>query len=116
MTMLVRENDLPNMIRKPIRNSEARRVLEHISDWHEPESDQWKVRANSQQKKLDDGDPFGLAEVYKTLTLRMESDKLSMADRRQLSQSEQCLSEELAATLGQPVQKIRKRMAKAALG
>ena len=106
MTMLVRESDLPDIIRKPIKNSEARKVLAHISDWHEQAHDQWKLRANAQQKKLDDGDPFGVAEVYKTLILRMESDQLSMADRRQLTQSEQCLSEELAATLGQPIKKV----------
>jgi RNA polymerase-interacting CarD/CdnL/TRCF family regulator len=116
MTMMVRENDLADTIRKPIRKSEARKVLKHISDWSESESDQWKTRANAQQRKLDDGDPFALAEVYKTLTLRMESDSLSMADRRQLSQSERQLAEELASALKQPVNKIRRRMVTAALG
>ncbi len=116
ITVMVRENDLAETIRKPIAKSEARKVLAHIGDWKESESEQWKARANAQQSKLDNGDPFGLAEVYKTLSLRMESDKLSAADRRQLSESEQSLAEELSMALSQPVDKVCQRMEKAALG
>ncbi len=116
MVLMVRENDIEETIRKPIEKSEARKVLKHIVEWNESESEQWKVRANAQQSKLDEGNPFGLAEVYKTLSQRMEADKLSAADRRQLSQSEQCLSEELAAALDQPRDKICAKMEKAARG
>jgi RNA polymerase-interacting CarD/CdnL/TRCF family regulator len=114
ITVMVRENDLAETIRKPIAKSEARKVLAHIDDWQESESEQWKARANAQQLKLDDGNPFGLAEVYKTLSQRMEADKLSAADRRQLSQSEQSLSEELAMALNQSVGRVCRRMEKAA--
>jgi len=116
ITMMVRENDLADTIRKPIKKSEARKVLDHIGSWRESESEQWKARANAQQEKLDDGNPFGLAEVYKTLSLRMESDKLSAADRRQLGQSEQRLAEELSMALEQSADRVCKRMEKAALG
>jgi RNA polymerase-interacting CarD/CdnL/TRCF family regulator len=87
----------------------------HIGDWNETVSDQWKVRANAQQEKLDDGDAFALAEVYKTLSLRQEADCMSAADRRQLSQSQQSLSEQLAVALDRPVGKVRQHMEQAAL-
>lgn len=116
ITMMIRESDLAEVIRKPIEKGEAERVLIHIGEWSESVSDSWKVRANAQQRKLDDGSPFALAEVYKTLSIRQKSDSLSAADRRQLTQSEQCLSEELAIALEKPVSKICRYMEKAALG
>ena len=115
LVMMIRENEIGDIIRKPIEKSEAQKVLAHIGEWNGSASDEWKTRANAQQRKLDDGDPFALAEVYKTLILRQKADTLSGADRRQLSQSEQCLSEELAAALKQPVGKVCKHMQSAAL-
>lgn len=112
---MVRENDLADTIRKPIQKLEAQKVLAHIGEWNGPASESWKVRANAQQQKLDDGDPFALAEVYKTLSMRKKTDSLSGADRRQLIQSELCLSEELAMALKQPVSKVCRNMEKAAL-
>ena len=114
--MLVRERDLEGTIRKPIKKSVAKKVLLHISDWSESVSDQWKIRASAQQKKLDDGDVFAVAEVYKTLSLRQKSDTLSAADRRQLSQSQQCLSEQLAVALDRPLGKVSLHMEQAAIG
>lgn len=113
--MMVRESDLDETIRKPIAPQKARKVLAYIGDWDEAVSEQWKSRANSHQAKLDDGDPFALAEVYKALSLRQEEDKLSAADRRHLSQSEQCLAEELALALGHSKARARRRMERAAL-
>ena len=113
--MMVRERDLTGTIRKPIDKSVAQEVLAHIGEWNESVSDQWKVRASAQQEKLDNGNVFSLAEVYKTLSLRQEADCLSAADRRQLRQSEQCLSEELATALDQSVGQICQHMKKAAL-
>lgn len=114
ITVMVRESDLAETIRKPIEESEARGVLEHIGNWNGSVSKSWKVRANAQQRKLDDGNPFALAEVYKTLSMLQEADSLSAADRKQLSHSEQCLSEELAVALGQPVSQVCRYMEKAA--
>ena len=114
MVMMIGENELHEHIRKPIQKSEAKKVLEHISEWSELESDQWKARANAQQAKLDDGNPIAIAEVYKTLSRRMADDKLSAADRRQLSQAEERLIEELSMAMGQPAGKTCKRMEKAA--
>ena len=115
MIMMIRESDLADTIRKPIEESEARGVLEHIGNWSESVSSSWKVRANAQQRKLDDGNPFALAEVYKTLFLLKEAASLSAADRQHLSHSERCLSEELAIALAQPVSKVCRHMEKAAL-
>lgn len=116
MTMMVREQDLADTIRKPITKKNAREVLSHIKKWDGDVSEQWKSRANTHQAKLDDGDPFALAEVFKALSLRQEEDKLSAADRRHLGQAEQCLSEELSMALGQSERKVAQRMVKAAVG
>ena len=115
LVMMVRERDLAGTIRKPIEKAEARKVLAHIGEWNESVSDEWKVRAIAQQEKLDGGDAFALAEVYKTLSLRHKADCLSAADRRQLIQSKQCLSEQLAVALDRPMGKVSQRMEQAAL-
>jgi RNA polymerase-interacting CarD/CdnL/TRCF family regulator len=115
MTMLVREADLGSSVRKPIARKTANEVLAHIDDWEESVSDQWKTRANALQAKLDDGGPFALAEVYKTLRVRQAEDNLSAADRRQLSQAEARLSEELAMAFGHPPAKVLQRLEASAL-
>ena len=112
---MVRESELADVIRKPIEKSEAQKVLAHISEWNGSTSEEWKTRANAQQRKLDDGNPFALAEVYKAMVKRREAGTLSGADRRQLGQSEQSLSEELAAALNKPLAKICVSMESAAL-
>lgn len=112
--MMVREKELEEVVRKPIAKKEAREVLSHINEWEGSVSEQWKSRANTHQAKLDDGDPFSLAEVYKALSLRQEDDKLSAADRRHLSQSEERLAEELAMALGKTPRVARREMAKSA--
>ena len=115
MTMMVREEDLTGSVRRPIAKKTAREVLDHIGKWDETVSDQWKIRAGAMQSKLDDGDPFAIAEVYKTLRLRQESDSLSAADRRQLSQSEERLSQELGMALGQSADQALEKMEASAL-
>lgn len=115
ITLMVREKDLDEMVRRPIARETALEVFEHIGTWEESVSDQWKTRANTLQKKLDDGSPFALAEVYKTLSLRQKADNLSAADRRQLSQSEARLSEELAMAFGHGEDEVLQRMQSSAL-
>ena len=116
MTMMIREQDLEVLVRKPIARQVAQKVLAHLSEWQGKVSEQWKTRANKHQAKLDDGDPFALAEVYKALSLRDEDDRLSAADRRHLSQSELQLSEELALALGQSEDRVRRTLSATALG
>lgn len=114
MILMVREQDLDDIIRRPIARPEARKVLQHISSFDGKASKQWKTRANANQAKLDDGDPFALAEVYKSLAVRRDEDVLSAADRKQLSRSEQYLSEELAVALNGSQEQALARMEKAA--
>ena len=113
--MMVRESELTGVIRKPIEKSEAQKVLAHIGDWIGSTSEEWKTRSKVQQQKLDDGNPFSLAEVYKAMVVRKEAGTLSGADRNQLSKSEQCLSEELATALNKPLGKTCELMENAAL-
>jgi RNA polymerase-interacting CarD/CdnL/TRCF family regulator len=115
LIMMVRESELADVIRKPIEKSEAQKVLAHIGEWNGSTSEEWKTRANAQQRKLDNGDPFALAEVYKAMVVRKEAGTLSGADRNQLSKSEQRLSEELAAALNKPLGKTCLLMENAAL-
>lgn len=112
MTMLIRESDLADSMRKPIARKEARKVLDHIEKWDKKVSEQWKTRASAHQAKLDDGDPFGIAEVYKALALREAADRLSAADRRQLAASEQRLAEELAMAFGHSESQALRRMSR----
>jgi RNA polymerase-interacting CarD/CdnL/TRCF family regulator len=112
MTMMVREGDIAESMRKPIARTEARKVLDHIEQWDESVSEQWKTRASVHQAKLDDGDPFSIAEVYKALALREAEDKLSAADRRHLGASEQRLAEELAMAFGQSENRALRRMSR----
>ena len=112
---MVRESELADVIRKPIEKSEAKEVLKHIGKWNGTTSEEWKARGNAQQRKLDKGDPFSLAEVYKAMVVRKKAGTLSGADRNHLGQSEKCLSEELAVALNKPLGKISVLMEKAAL-
>ena len=115
LSMMVRESELANIIRKPIEKSEAQKVLARIGEWNGSTSEEWKTRANVQQRKLDNGNPFSLAEVYKTMVLRKEAGTLSGADRNQLSKSERCLSEELAVALNKSWGRTCELMENAAL-
>jgi CarD family transcriptional regulator len=115
MTVLMREDEVEETMRRVIGKAEAAKILEHVKTWAGKVSDQWKARANAQQKKIETGDPFECAEVYKGLRLREENDTLSSADRKQLKQSTEFLSAELAQALGKPQRQVRKQLAKAAL-
>lgn len=113
--MMVRESELAGVIRKPIEKSEAKKVLEHIGEWNGSTSEEWKARAKVQQRKLDNGNPISLAEVYKAMIVRKEAGTLNGADRNQLSKSEQRLAEELATALNKPLGKTCELMENAAL-
>lgn len=115
ITLILREEDLAETIRKPIARQQAKKVLEHIEVWEDTTSDQWKARSNTNEAKLNDGDPFALAEVFKSLCLRRESDTLSAADRSHLSQAERFLTEELAVALGKSQKAVHKQIDRAAL-
>lgn len=111
ITLILREQDLEETVREPIKKREAMKVIEHLESWSGKVSESWKARANAHQAKIDDGDPFALAEVYKTLARRREDDALSAADRKHLSRCEEFLSEELAVALNKSPAEALERMA-----
>jgi RNA polymerase-interacting CarD/CdnL/TRCF family regulator len=116
MTVLMREDEMQETTRPVIGEAEARKILNHVSTWAGNVSDQWKARANAQQKKIDTGDPYDCAEVFKGLSLREAQDTLSAADRKQLKVSTEFLSSELAHALGKTRSQARKQLVKTALG
>jgi len=97
---MLRENQLDEMVRRPIGAEGAKKLLKHLKSYKSKVSNQWKVRANAHQIKMDEGDPNGYAEVYKGLRSREEEGSLSAADRVHLKQSGEFLAEELAIALG----------------
>lgn len=111
---MLRENDLSDAVRAPIDAKEASKLLKHIKQWSGKVSSQWKARANAHQKTMDEGDPYGYAEVYKGLSQMEQEGKLRVMDRAHLNQSELFLSEELANALGKNEDEIRIKMARVA--
>lgn len=115
LKLMLREDDLEDTIRPPIREQRARRLLDHLKTWQgEVSSSSWKVRANAHQKKLDEGDPKGIAEVYKNLTTQQREGKLSAADRKHMEKSLRFLTEVLAIALDKPLPQAQSKIVEAA--
>jgi len=114
VTLMVREADLSDTVRSPIDASEASKLLKHMKKWQGKVNVQWKTRFNAHQKALEEGNPYGYAEVFKVLSALEQEGKLRMTDRAHLKQSEQLLSEELANALGKSQDEIRKQMTRVA--
>ncbi len=100
LTMMLRENQLDEMIRKPMSLREAKKLLAHLKTWKGKVSNQWKPRATAHQLKMEQGEPLRYAEVYKNLRVRQDEGTLSAADRKHFKQSGELLAEELANALG----------------
>lgn len=100
LTLMLRENELDDFIRRPMSKSEARKLLAHLQTWQGEVSDQWKPRATAHQLLMDEGEPLSYAEVFKNLSVRQGVGTLSAADRNHLKQSGELLSEELGNALG----------------
>lgn len=110
---MMREKHLEEVVRPPITAAEAKKLLKHMKTWDGKVSNQWKARANAHQQKMEEGDPYSYAEIYKGLRVRQEEDKLSAADRTHLKQSELFLAQELANALGKSEDEALKQMMKA---
>ncbi len=106
---------MPENIRTPMGESEARKIIKHLKTWKGKFSPQWKARANANQAVLEKGDPFGYAEVCKGLSEMQQEGTLSATDRQHLSRSIQFLSEELANALGKTQDEARLDIEKATL-
>jgi RNA polymerase-interacting CarD/CdnL/TRCF family regulator len=100
ITLMLRENQLDDMIRKPMGLKEAKKLMAHLKSWKGQVSNQWKPRATAHQLKMEEGEPMRYAEVYKNLRTRQEEGTLSAADRKHLRQCSEVLAEELANAFG----------------
>ena len=109
---MLRKQDLANTVRNPINANEARQLLDHLESWNGTVSNQWKVRANTNQETMDRGDPFGYAEVYMGLSKLESQGTLRATDREHLNRSLDFLVEELAVALGKTPEQARNRIAK----
>jgi RNA polymerase-interacting CarD/CdnL/TRCF family regulator len=112
LTLIMRQKDLANTVRKPISASEANRVLEHLENWNGQVSSRWKARAAANQEVMESGDPFGYADVYMGLSQLEAEGALRATDREHLNQSLEFLSEELANALGKTPEQARRRIAR----
>lgn len=109
LTLILREEDLDEEVRAAIDAKEAKRLLDHLEQCRARMSSQWKARGNSNQKKIDSGDPYEYARVFKGLSrLQTKGDGLRAADRQHLQTSYDFLVEEIALALNKSDRQARK--------
>lgn len=106
---MLREEDLETEVRAAIDAKEAKKLLEHLENCKARMSSQWKARGNANQKRIDSGDPYEYARVYKGLSrLQSKGDGLRAADRQHLQISYDFLVEEIALALNKSSRQARK--------
>jgi RNA polymerase-interacting CarD/CdnL/TRCF family regulator len=113
LTLMMREQDLADIVRTPLSASEAIQLLDHLEKWDGDVSSRWKVRANVNQETMERGDPFGYADVYKGLSRLEAEGTLRASDRAHLNQALEFLVEELANALGKTPEQTRVQIAMA---
>jgi RNA polymerase-interacting CarD/CdnL/TRCF family regulator len=111
LTLMLREQDLEDTVRKPINASEAKQLLDHLETWDGKVRSEWKARANANQMVMESGDPFGYVEVYKGLSKLEAEGTLRTTDRAHLNRSLDFLAEELANALGKTNEQARDQIA-----
>jgi len=109
---MMRKQDLAKTVRNPINASEAKQLLDHLEKWDGNVSNQWKIRANTNQVAMDRGDPFDYANVYKGLSRLEAEGTLRASDRAHLNQALDFLVEELANALGETPERTRNQIAR----
>jgi RNA polymerase-interacting CarD/CdnL/TRCF family regulator len=112
LTLMMRKQDLGKTVRNPINASEAKQLLDHLEKWDGNVSNQWKIRANTNQVAMDRGDPFDYANVYKGLSRLEAEGTLRASDRAHLNQALDFLVEELANALGETPERTRNQIAR----
>ena len=111
LTLLLREQDLDETVRKPISASEAKKLISHLESWDGKVRAGWKARANANQMALEGGNPFDYVEVYAGLR-KLEADgALRAADRQHMNKSLDLLVEELSNALGNTPEQARQKLA-----
>lgn len=111
LTLMLREKDLENTVRKPLSKADAKKLLDHLEGWSGNVRREWKARANANQQAIERGDPFGYADVYKGLSKLEQEGTLRTTDRAHLNRSLDFLAEELANALGKTPEQARDQIA-----
>ena len=113
LTVTVLEKDFPDVVRKLISATEAKKLLDELEAWKGKPSTKWKSRANANQAALDSGDPFEYVKVAKGLAQLETQGSLRMSDREHYNLSMDLLTEELACALGKSERQARRMIDKA---
>lgn len=113
LTLMLREEDLAETVRKPINASEAKKLLDHMEEWDGSVRKEWKARANAHQVAMEGGDPFAYADVYKGLSKLEAEGGLRATDREHMKKSLVLLVEEVACALGETPEQARDQIASA---
>jgi len=110
LTLLLREEDLEQVVRTPIDKKEANKLLKHLDNWNGKVGSSWKIRATANQSVLESGDPYGYVDVYKGLRKLEHEGTLRASDRQHLNQSLELLVEELAYAMGGTLEQAREKI------
>lgn len=103
LTMIMRRDELQDTARNVISKAEAKRVLTHLEESTAKVNSQWKSRIRNNEKALEGGDPYDLADVYMGLSkMQDEGQTLRAADRKHMQTAFSILTEELATALDKP--------------
>jgi len=111
LTLMLREEDLDETVRKPITATEAKKLLNHLEGWDGSVRKEWKARANAHQEAMEAGDPFAYADVYKGLSKLEAEGGLRATDREHMKKSLDLLVEEVACALGETYEQARDQIA-----
>ena len=111
LTLMLREEDLAETVRKPISAIEAKQLLDHLDGWNGNVRKEWKARANANQVAMEAGDPFAYADVYKGLSKLEAEGSLRATDREHMKKSLTLLVEEVSVALGKTPEQARDQIA-----
>lgn len=113
LMMIVRHEDLSDLVRELISSEQAKELLDHVTVWNGKPAAKWKPRAAAHQAALDSGDPFEYVKVLKVLSQLERDGSLSSSDRKHLSLSLCLLTEELACAMKQSRKQVQRLLDRA---
>jgi RNA polymerase-interacting CarD/CdnL/TRCF family regulator len=113
LTVILREDELPGMVREMVSAEQAAELLANLRDWGGSPSQNWQVRARAHAAAIEGGDPFEYLKVVKELHQLDASGTLRRTDQQHYQKSLDLLTEELMFSLGKPKKKVRSLIEKA---
>lgn len=106
LTVILREDELPGMVREMVSAEQAAELLAHLRDWDKAASQNWQARARAHAAAIEGGDPFEYVKVVKELH-RLDTDgTLRRTDQQHYQKALDLLTEELMFSLGKPQKKV----------